>query len=132
MRAKSGFTLVEVLIVVVILGILAAVVIPQFSDASTEAKESSVKTNLQLMRSQIALYKIRNSDSLPPTTDFAVFKAAMVPDYIQAIPENLYNSDNTVRFESGASTAGAGTEGWVLNTDTGVFQANDSSEHAAW
>ena len=40
MRAKSGFTLVEVLIVVVILGILAAVVIPQFSDASTEAKES--------------------------------------------------------------------------------------------
>lgn len=132
MRAKSGFTLVEVLIVVVILGILAAVVIPQFSDASTEAKESSVKTNLQLMRSQIALYKIRNSDSLPPTSDFAAFESAMVPSYIQAIPVNQYNDDGTVRFESGAGTAGAGSAGWVLNTDTGVFQADDSSEHAAW
>ena len=132
MRAKSGFTLVEVLIVVVILGILAAVVIPQFTDASTEAKESSVKTNLQLMRSQISLYKIKNDDSLPPTDDFATFEAAMVPNYIQAIPVNLYNDDNTVRFESGVGTAGAGTAGWVLNTDTGVFQVDDSSEHAAW
>jgi len=38
MKAKSGFTLVEILIVVVILGILAAVVIPQFTEASTEAR----------------------------------------------------------------------------------------------
>ena len=43
MKAKSGFTLVEILIVVVILGILAAIVIPQFAGASTEAKESAGK-----------------------------------------------------------------------------------------
>ena len=42
MVAKKGFTLVEILIVVVILGILAAIVIPQFTDASTQAKESSL------------------------------------------------------------------------------------------
>jgi len=58
MKAKSGFTLVEILIVVVILGILAAIVIPQFTDASTEAKESALKSDLQTMRSQIELYKI--------------------------------------------------------------------------
>lgn len=66
MRAKSGFTLVEILIVVVILGILAAIVIPQFTGASTEAKESSLRSNLQAMRSQIELYKIQhNADILP-------------------------------------------------------------------
>jgi len=60
-----GFTLVEILIVVVILGILAAIVIPQFTGASTEAKESSLVSNLQSMRSQIELFKIQHNDLLP-------------------------------------------------------------------
>jgi prepilin-type N-terminal cleavage/methylation domain-containing protein len=45
---RSGFTLVEILIVVVILGILAAIVIPQFTEASTEAKLSSLCTDRNL------------------------------------------------------------------------------------
>jgi len=64
MKAK-GFTLVEILIVVVILGILAAIVIPQFTGASTEAKESSLVSNLQSIRSQIELFKIQHNDILP-------------------------------------------------------------------
>ncbi|UCF43199.1 MAG: type II secretion system protein [Planctomycetota bacterium] len=65
MRAKSGFTLVEILIVVVILGILAAIVIPQFTGASTEAKESALVSDLQSVRSQVELYKIQHNDILP-------------------------------------------------------------------
>jgi general secretion pathway protein G len=65
MRAKSGFTLVEILIVVVILGILAAIVIPQFTGASTEAKESALVSDLQSIRSQVELYKIQHNDILP-------------------------------------------------------------------
>ena len=65
MKARSGFTLVEILIVVVILGILAAIVIPQFTEASTEAKTSSLVTDLQSMRSQIELYKVQHNDNLP-------------------------------------------------------------------
>jgi prepilin-type N-terminal cleavage/methylation domain-containing protein len=65
MKAKSGFTLVEILIVVVILGILAAIVIPQFTSASTEAKESALVSDLQSIRSQIELYKIHHNDNLP-------------------------------------------------------------------
>jgi general secretion pathway protein G len=65
MRAKSGFTLVEILIVVVILGILAAIVIPQFTGASTEAKESSLVSDLQSIRSQVELFKIQHNDILP-------------------------------------------------------------------
>ena len=67
-RKKHGFTLVEILIVVVILGILAAIVIPQFSQASEEARLSSLKSNLQSMRSQIELYKIQHGDILPAGT----------------------------------------------------------------
>jgi general secretion pathway protein G len=65
MKAKRGFTLVEILIVVVILGILAAIVIPQFTGASTEAKESSLVSDLQTIRSSIELFKIQHNDLLP-------------------------------------------------------------------
>ncbi|MHC4653898.1 MAG: competence type IV pilus major pilin ComGC [Planctomycetota bacterium] len=65
MKAEKGFTLVEILIVVVILGILAAIVIPQFTSASTEAKESSLLSDLQSIRSQVELFKIQHNDILP-------------------------------------------------------------------
>ena len=62
---KKGFTLIEILIVVIILGILAAIVIPQFANASTQAKTSAVQSTVQTLRSQIALYKLQHSDVLP-------------------------------------------------------------------
>jgi general secretion pathway protein G len=70
-RMKRGFTLVEILIVVVILGILAAIVIPQFSQASTDSKVSSLQSNLQTLRSQVALYKIQHNDVTPAAATFA-------------------------------------------------------------
>ncbi len=58
-RVQRAFTLIEILIVVVILGILAAIVIPQFTDASQQAMESSVVTQLQTLRSQIELHDVQ-------------------------------------------------------------------------
>lgn len=54
--AERGFTLVELLIVVIILAILAAIVVPQFSAATDDAKLSSLDTNLANMRAAIDLY----------------------------------------------------------------------------
>jgi prepilin-type N-terminal cleavage/methylation domain-containing protein len=71
MQAKRGFTLVEILIVVVILGILAAIVIPQFTQASTEAKSNSLASDLQSLRSQIELYKVQHNTSAGPRCHFA-------------------------------------------------------------
>jgi general secretion pathway protein G len=64
---RKGFTLIEILIVVIILGILAAIVIPQFTNASKEAKSSSLVTMVQSLRSQIALFKLQHNDYLPGT-----------------------------------------------------------------
>ena len=141
---KSGFTLVEILIVVVILGILAAIVIPQFTEASTEAKTSSLCTDLQTIRSQIELYKIQHNDAKPdmevavaggdndltqPTdidgTVVAVGTLNSYGPYIQKVPTNQFNDLDTIRVEAGVSTAGADSAGWVFNTDTGAFHADD-------
>ena len=140
MRAKSGFTLVEILIVVVILGILAAIVIPQFTEASTEAKTSSLCTDLQTMRSQIELYKIQHNDDLPGDggatfteamtgqTDVAGAVGADYGPYVQKIPTNPFNDDNTIT-EDGA--LGDDSGGWEFNTTTGAFHADDTVAHSA-
>jgi len=53
---KSGFTLVELLIVIIILGVLAAIAIPQFSSSTDDAKLSSLDTNLAEMRNAVEIY----------------------------------------------------------------------------
>jgi general secretion pathway protein G len=158
MRAKSGFTLVEILIVVVILGILAAIVIPQFTEASTEAKTSSLVTDLQSVRSQIELYKVQHNDNLPGVangthTAGAAFIAAMTDytdvfgeptvrtdpnaygPYLQKIPVNQFvDSDVVTCTPLNGATPGVvddGTQGWVFDEDTGKFWATDSAEHEA-
>ena len=65
MIRKGGFTLVEILVVVLILGILAAVVVPQFTGVSTATRTSSMATDLRRVRSQIELYKYQHNEQLP-------------------------------------------------------------------
>ena len=69
-QSRKGFTLIEILIVVIILGILAAIVIPQFSSASNDARRSNVQTTAQTLRSQVALYRLQHADRLPPQNAF--------------------------------------------------------------
>jgi general secretion pathway protein G len=141
MRARSGFTLVEILIVVIILGILAAIVIPQFTDASTQARLSSLKSNLQTIRSQIELYKVQHNDS--PPTSVATFNAQMTSQtniagaagtdygpYLQAVPTNPFNDANSV-------VAVGATGGWAYDATSGEIHAadggtTDSVTHITW
>lgn len=141
MKAKRGFTLVEILIVVVILGILAAIVIPQFTEASTEAKASRLVQDLQTFRSQLELYKIQHNDALPALATFsnqmtmysdqagntqatkdATFKYG---PYLQKIATNPYNdAANLVA----AVPANGSTDGWSYNATTGaIYAANDTN-----
>ncbi len=141
-KRNGGFTLVEILIVVVILGILAAIVIPQFTQASTEARESSLRSNLQSIRSQIELFKIQHNDFAP--TSAALFVAEMTGrtdqdrtvnaagefgPYLQDIPTNPFTSGNTI---NAAYLAG---DDWTYVVDAQgdpSFTASDTAIHATW
>src|SRR5262245_28776558 len=65
-----AFTLVELLIVVVILGILAAIVVPQFSTASDDSKLSAMTGDLAVMRKQIELYRAQHLGNYPRLATF--------------------------------------------------------------
>ena len=147
MRARSGFTLVEILIVVIILGILAAIVIPEFTDASTQARESSLRSNLQAMRSQIELYKIQHNDNAPTfagfvaqmtetsdidgTTSGSKVRDATYPlgPYLQQMPVNPFNNLSTL---DNTGIAGDNVGGWEYDEITGAINADDDATHAAW
>lgn len=68
-RTRGAFTLVEILIVVVILGILAAIVVPQFAGASTEAQINATYNELQKLRRTIGVWRVRNPDQAAPFLD---------------------------------------------------------------
>ncbi len=59
---QSGFTLVELLIVAIILAILAAIILPQFASTTTDAQESALRANLAGMRSSIDLYRQQHGE----------------------------------------------------------------------
>ena len=137
MKAKRGFTLVEILIVVVILGILAAIVIPQFTQASSEAKTNSLCSDLQTLRSQIELYKCQHNDVNPvlntfeeqmiytsdiagnPSTDKIRTALYAFGPYLERLPENPFTNSETVV----AWGASATTDGWEYNATTGEIRA---------
>ena len=135
MNGKQAFTLVEILIVVIILGILAAIVIPQFTEASDDARESAIRSDLQTMRSQLELYKAQHNGSYPGAATFVTdmtTKAGGYGPYVQTFPTNPYNSLSDVTVEVGTTNLGGGATGWHFNSDTGRFSANDDAAHALW
>jgi prepilin-type N-terminal cleavage/methylation domain-containing protein len=102
---RSAFTLIEILIVVVILGILAAIVIPQFTDASQEASNSSVRSMLQTVRSQVELYRVKHGGTPPADIGELVDPAdADENPYLQADPNTNMADGYSITVADGVVT----------------------------
>jgi len=150
-RVAQAFTLVEILIVVTIIGILATIVLPQFSNASQTARENTLKEDLRYLRTQVIVYKAQHQDVAPgypngdlndtPTdTDFLeqltkfTSEKGGVSDakttthkfgpYLSRMPTNPINGKTSVKVVTTGPLVPDDTTGWIYNAVTQEIVAN--------
>lgn len=130
-RKVTAFTLIEILIVVVILGILAGIVMTNADVAGHESRIGSMVTQLRDLRSQVTVYRIEHRDALPPliTTQWNSMMTKTnatggVPaagdrtfgPYFDRAPVNPLTASSTI---VAVGTAPALTTGWYYDSATG-------------
>ena len=144
-RLRIAFTLIEVLIVVIIMAVLAATVIPQFSSSTRDAKDSSLDFNLRTIQSQIETYTIHHLGDWPSFADFEtqMTEATNVDGgttgdtpygpYMRELPSNPFSGSSVIVAVAVAGTdpaaVVAGGAGWQYDETTGGFFANNSEAY---
>jgi general secretion pathway protein G len=118
LKSVMGFTLIELMVVIVILGILSAVIAPRIPQFVIKAKEGRTKGNLATMRSVINIYYADNDGMYPKGTDGQAIGASFTPKYMKKIPlagmPPYHEAVDTGRL----GTDGAADEWWYQNDET--------------
>jgi len=156
MNKARAFTLIEILVVVVLLGILAAVVIPSAAKSTTPAKDSALASDLQLLRRFILIYKSQHLEVGPgypdgdttqaPTEQAFIDQATMASNangqtapagtagfnrgpYISKIPVNPFNGKNTVEMLADGQAFPANADdshGWIYKAATSEIRTDNT------
>jgi len=153
---KKAFTLVEILIVVVILGILASVVLPGLQGQTSRANSVAAMNMLKTLRNQIEVYKFHHFEQTPGVVNGTVvseeklvlqFTKCTKTDgsvsafiqksgdyvcgpYVPRIAVNPYNSKNTIKIVADetefSAVADGVSSGWLYKTGTGEMRINST------
>jgi general secretion pathway protein G len=129
MNRRAGFTLIELVVVIMILGILAGVAAPKFFSTSATATDNGVKQSLAIVRDAIELYSANKGGAMPRHDTSANFETDLAP-YIRGgkiptfpITGTGSTSNSTVKFDMVAD----GSSGWIFNSTTGAFFPNSTA-----
>jgi general secretion pathway protein G len=132
---REGFTLVELLIVVTVLGILAGVTVPHFRSPVRDSKEAALLFNLTEVRTAIERYRAQHDDSWPVvfstqltiSTEASGLPGSRYGPYLRhGVPRNPINESPLVKEVVVMPSVPDDTTGWLLAISTGEFRANVS------
>ena len=126
-RARTGFTLIELMAVVLILAILAGVALPRFFDYQTQAREASCKGTLGGVRAGITNFYANKAVSTGTAAYPSLAELTDGSTMQEVLPENPYNDSKAVATVATYAAATArtvvGTEGWAYYDGSGVGKA---------
>jgi len=126
---RRAFTLVEILIVVVILGILAAIVVPQFARATSDTQRAAVADQVNKIRHILAVYYVRSGNRLPNiTAGDGTWGELIAPgsSYMRNPPKNPWvggANASVIAIGNAPDSAFQTTHGWIFDPDTGDIWA---------
>ena len=111
----SGFTLIELMIVVAIIGILAAIAIPKFAELIRKSNEGASKGNLGAIRSALSIYYGDMEGSYPDNMAALTVAGKYLSNVPVAKSPNYHADSSTAEEDTGAGDAG----GWHYNNSVG-------------
>ena len=119
MKSK-GFTLIELMIVIAIIGILSAIAVPKFADLIRKSNEGATRGNLATMKSAISIYYSENEGKFPNTIASLTTPAigATTGKYLKEVPETKlppYGGNSSARVAEEATVTAGFAKGWMLN-----------------
>lgn len=127
---RRGFTLIELVIVVLVLGIIAAVAAPKLFDVTSSARENGTRQSLTTIRNAIELYRA-TTGNYPPFNSFSTaLRTSLQGGEFPAPLVGAQSGNNSVRQFSGTFSAN-GSSGWAYNPTTGEFFMDDP-DYATW
>ena len=128
MSRNRGFTLVELVVVVMIIGILVTIAAPKMVNIMGDATDNSARLSLTVVRDAIENHATQNAGSYPPATTDTAFKAALQPYLRGVFPKSLVGTMDAIVTMSGADPLAAdSSSGWMYNGTTGEFIINSTA-----
>ncbi len=115
MKKRHGFTLIELMIVVAIIGILASIAIPKFADLIRKSQEGASKGNLGAFRGAMSIY-YADMDGQHPADPIALTVAGK---YLTAIPQAKtpnYHSDGSAVLLGSMGVGPTDVSGWIFDS----------------
>jgi general secretion pathway protein G len=137
---KNGFSLIELVIVIVIIGLISAIAVPRLTRGASNAGSAALKGSLAQMRSAIELYRAEHEGSFPTVANFEsqmtqfsdlagtsfnasadIASGKIYGPYLQAIPQLPVGAKKGLTGVAAADGVGVG---WIYSDTTGALSAN--------